>query len=266
MTDVVTAARAAPSGEPEVIVRGAGDLAELAGERISARLVHTVATRGRADLATTGGSTVVGIYRALSDPAIRDVMPWAAVHVWFGDDRYVPRDHPLSNQMPLDDVLLQGGAVPLPLANLHPFPTGEAIGEARGPDWCAESYADELRASGVRVRDGWPVFDLVLLGVGADGHILSVFPGSPALDADDWALAVPAPSHIEPHVARVTLNPAIVPVADHVLAVIAGAAKADTVATLLGPDRDVRRWPAQLARRDGATWIVDSAAAARLPR
>jgi 6-phosphogluconolactonase len=125
---------------------------------------------------------------------------------------------------------------------------------------------EELRAAGLPEIDGWPAFDLILLGLGNDGHILSVFPESPAVDSARWALAIPAPTHIEPHVERVTLNPAVVTVAGRVLVGAYGAAKADIVGRLFAPDRDPRVLPAQLALRDGATWILDEAAAARLPR
>jgi 6-phosphogluconolactonase len=110
------------------------------------------------------------------------------------------------------------------------------------------------------------VFDLVLMGVGADGHILSVFPGSPAFDASAWAIAIPAPRHIEPKVPRVTLNPGIVTVAREVLVVVTGAAKAEVVRDVLAGEIDVTRLPAQLARRDRATWILDEPAAAGLGR
>ena len=113
--------------------------------------------------------------------------------------------------------------------------------------------------------DGWPAFDLMLLGVGDDGHILSVFPGSPALDATELALAIPAPTHIGPHLERVTLNPALVGAAVGVLVVVTGADKAATIGAIFGTDRDPRRWPAQLALRAGATWILDEAAAGGLP-
>jgi 6-phosphogluconolactonase len=265
--------------ESEVIVVDDPDaMASAAAERISSVLANAAAERGRADWVTTGGSSVAGIYRHLVSQPLRDAVPWTAVHVWWGDDRYVPRDHPLSNVKPLDDVLLAiglteegqaggaGAGVPLPLANLHPFPTGEAIGGARGATWCAAALADELRGAQLSTSGNWPVFDLLLLGVGADGHLLSVFPGSPALQSRDLAMAIPAPTHIEPHVERVTLNPAIVGVARRVLVVAGGAANAPVLGDVFGGTRDPGRWPAQLARRTGATWILDAAAAADLPR
>src|SRR5439155_4681232 len=135
-------------------------------------------------------------------------------------------------------------------------------GEGYGPDWCALSYAARIRQ--LPIEKGWPVFDLVLLGVGPDGHILSVFPDSPALASTDWALAIPAPSHVEPHVARVTLNPAILEVARSIIVVAHGSTKADIIGAIFGEQRAPRRWPAQLARRRRATWLLDEAAASRV--
>jgi 6-phosphogluconolactonase len=264
--------------EPEiVVVDDPPALAAEAAERIVASLDRAIVARGRADWATTGGSTPVGIYRRLVAPPLRDAVDWASVHVWWGDDRYVPRDHPLSNVKAFDDVMVDigdleegtaggpGRGVPIPADQVHPFPTGEAIGNGRGAAWCATTLADELRAADVQALDGWPAFDMLLLGVGADGHLLSVFPGSSALDSGELALAIPAPTHIEPHVERVTLNPAILGAARSVLMVVSGADKAEAMAHVFGAEVDPRRWPAQLARLPGATWILDEAAAGRLP-
>jgi 6-phosphogluconolactonase len=274
---VTSAAEREVNGATVVVVDDASAGAALAAERIAAALAAAVAARGRADWVTTGGSTATGIYRRLMARPLVDTVPWPLVHVWWGDDRYVPRDHPWSNVKALDDILLEASdeeegtagirrGVPLPFENLHAFPTGEAIGEDRGAAWCAEQIAEELRRSGIPHSDGWPVFDLILLGVGADGHVLSVFPGSSAFDSSELALAIPAPTHIEPHVERVTLNPAVLGVAHDILTGAYGAGKAAVIAEVLGPVHDPRRWPAQLAARAGATWIVDEAAASALPR
>ena len=264
---------------PEIIVvADAAAASALAGDRIAASLQGAFEARGRADWATTGGSTPIGIYRHLAIPAHVDDVPWPNVHVWWGDDRFVPRDHALSNVKPFDDILLDVGghqagqalgsaapAVPLPIANIHPFRTSEAIGEGWGAAGCAAELERELRAADLEVVDGWPVLDLVLLGVGGDGHVLSVFPGSAAFGSKDWALAISAPTHIEPHVERVTLNPAILAIAREILVVMHGADKAAILSDIFGLEVDPNRWPAQLTRRDGATWILDEAAAASLP-
>jgi 6-phosphogluconolactonase len=260
-----------------VIVRDAAAASDAAARHVASVLETAAADRGRADWALTGGSTVIGLYRALATAPLRDEVPWPRVHAWWGDDRFVPRDHPLSNVKPFDDILLglaqaeegtTGGpvGVPLPVDQVHPFRTTEAIGGSHDPGWAAAAMAEELRANGPIGGNGWPVFDLLTLGMGGDGHVMSVFPGSPAFDAPGLALGIEAPTHIEPHVARVTLNPAVVTAARDVLVVVTGPGKAAILADVLGPDLDVARWPAQLARRTGATWIVDEAAAALLPR
>ena len=264
--------------EPEVVVLANEERAAArAAARIAAALAGAVAARGRADWVTTGGSALVARYRRLAAEPLVDTIPWGNIHVWWTDDRYVPRDHPLSNVKPFDDVLLdiadaeEGTSsgrhprVPLHFENIHPFRTGEAIGRGAGAAWCAAALADELRAAGLPEQDGWPVFDLIVLGVGADGHILSVFPGSAAFDSTELALAIPAPTHIEPHVERVTLNPAVVSVARQVIVVAHGMEKAPVMREIFGPERDPRRWPAQLARREGAVWILDDDCASELP-
>jgi 6-phosphogluconolactonase len=259
-----------------VIVANPEAGAAVAADLVVRALSTAVHARGRADWATTGGSSPVGIYRRLVTPALADAVPWARVHVWWGDDRYVPRDHPLSNVKPLDDILLGiGGAeegtaggphagVPIAIEAVHPFPTGEAIGHARGAAWCAATLAAELRDAGPATADGWPVFDLMLLGIGRDGHLLSVFPGSAAFDDDALALAIPPPTHIEPHVERVTLNPAVIGVVREVLVVAYGSDKSQVIGRILEGERDPRALPGQMAVRQGATWILDEAAAAGL--
>ena len=263
-----------------VIVDDPPAVAAAAAERTAAGLTAAIATRGRADWATTGGSSPVGLYRQLVDTPLRDAVDWPEVHVWWGDDRYVPRDHPLSNVKPFDDVMFDIGhgeegtaggppGLPFEVDHIHPFPTGEAIGEARGAAWCAAALGDVLRGeSGPPFEGGWPVFDVLLLGVGPDGHVLSVFPGSPAFEATlaDLALAVAAPTHVEPHVERVTLHPSVIGAARAVVVLATGSEKAAVLGDVFGEIRDPARWPAQLARRDGATWILDRAAAGRLSR
>lgn len=265
--------------EPEVVVvADAAVAATRAAQAIADILRGAVADRGRADWATTGGSTPVGIYQTMLTPQLRDEIPWESIHTWWGDDRFVPGDHPLSNVRPFDDILLEGGGwesvhsddprdrVRIPVANVHPFRTGEAIGVGQDAATCAAELAAELREANLPEVDGWPAFDLMLLGVGGDGHILSVFPGSAAFESTRWALAIPAPTHIEPHVARVTLNPAVAGVARRLVVVAHGANKAEVIGRIFSADREPTALPAQLALREGSTWIIDEAAAAQLRR
>jgi 6-phosphogluconolactonase len=250
-------------GEPEVvIVPDPERLAAEAAQRIADALATAVERDGTAHWATTGGSSPAGIYRELVRPGLRDRVPWDRVHLWWGDDRFVVRADPDSNVRAADEILLAPGVgVPIPPEAVHPVPADVAIARDLGPAWAAERYADELRRSGPPVREGWPAFHVILVGIGPDGHLLSVFPDSPTWDSDALALAVAAPSHIGPHVARVSLNPRMLDSAGTLLAVAAGAAKAAIVDELLGPVRDERRLPAQRARRQDATWLLDAAAA-----
>lgn len=280
--------RASGGGEPELrILDDEAATAKAAAERIAATLHDAIDRRGRADWATTGGSAPIGIYRELASDPLRHSVPWERVHVWWGDDRFVPRDHPLSNVLAFDQILLSATAraglsgtgadaalveieydpgIYIPPVNIHPIRTSDAIARSAGPEWAAEQYDAELRAAGVPEGEGgFPSFDLLFLGVGPDGHLMSVFPGSPLLDSEAWVSAVPAPTHVEPHVARVSLNPGVIAAARHVLMVVTGDGKAAILATVFGVERDAGKWPAQLARRENVIWFLDRAAAAQLP-
>ena len=277
------------SGEPRIeVLDDPAACSDAAAHTIARALVAAVDRRGRADWATTGGSTPVGIYQVLASAPHRDEVPWEQVHVWWGDDRYVPRDHPLSNVLPLDQVLLsasargglsgtgadaaevESGAEPgiwMPPANVHAPRMVQALADGSGLDGAVAAYDAELHAAGLPTADsGVPAFDVVLIGIGPDGHLLSVFPNSPLLDdGGAWVAAVPAPTHVEPHVPRLSLTPRILEAAGTVVVVVHGEGKASILASVLGPERDPRRWPAQLARGTNATWFLDRAAAAQLP-
>jgi 6-phosphogluconolactonase/glucosamine-6-phosphate isomerase/deaminase len=272
--------------EPTIVTLADPDACSLAAaERIVEILDVAIDDRGEAHWATTGGSTPAGIYQHLVSPALRTELDWRRVNLWWTDERLVPPDHRLSNAKIAYDVLFNAAALSgesgtgsewqdaagrapgLPIAadRTHAIPTSEAIAGSHDQGWAAARYAEELKADGPETNDdGWPVFDLILLGIGPDGHIMSVFPDSAAFDDDAWVVGVPAPTHVEPHVARVTLNPAIASAAHEILVVSHGASKAAILGDVLRGERDPRRLPAQLARREGATWILDRAAAARL--
>jgi 6-phosphogluconolactonase len=273
-------------GEPTIqVVADPASLAATAAARIADVLRAASEANGVAHWATTGGSSAVGIYEALARSPLRDAVPWDRVHVWWGDDRFVPRDHPLSNARLADELLFRTDAfsgesgtgssgvdvedesqpgVIIPAGNVHPWPCTETLADSGTTAECAGRYVGEVGRL-LPLEDGWPVFDLVILGVGPDGHILSVFPGSPAIDSADLALGIPAPTHVEPHVPRVTFNPRILDTARDVLVITAGEGKSALLADALGSARDPHRLPVQLARRADATWLLDEAAASRLP-
>ena len=259
-------------GEPEIVVfRDAQAVAVAAAERIALAAVAAVGRRGRADIASTGGSTPAGIYFALTAPPLISRVPWDALHVWLGDDRFVPRSDEHSNMRSIDHGLLGGGGrpAPLPPANAHPWPIKAALhvagGPLAGPASCAAAHEVEMRAVLPVDAQGRPAFDLVLIGVGGDAHVMSLFPDSPALDAPGWTAGVAAPVHVAPRVPRVTCTPSVLVGTPSLLVVVTGASKAAMVARVLGAERDVHAMPAQLARRAGATWLLDDDSASALP-
>lgn len=253
------------TGEPTIrILDDAAATSRAAAEAIALALGEAVAARGRADWATTGGSTPVGIYRELAVAPLRDLVPWERVHVWWGDERFVARDDPLSNVRPFDVELLPH--VPLRLEHVHAPRMGDALAAGLGPEAVAASYELALQGADLAVTgDDFPILDVVLVGIGGDGHVLSVFPGSPLFDTVTWVSAVPAPTHIEQHVDRVSLHPRVLEAARLPMVVAHGAGKAEILARVLGTERDARRWPAQVARQPGALWLLDREAAAALP-
>ena len=268
------------AGEPAILVRASPALAATAVAEVLVRaLAADAAAHGRADLASTGGSTPAAVYRALLAAPLRALVPWDVLHLWVGDDRFVPRGDPDCNFEAIDRVLLPGdvgrGLAPAPLdpTHVHPWPIDAALAVGEGPSWAAAAFEATLRAELATDSSGRPLFGAILVGVGPDGHVLSVFPGSSAFNAPGWATWAPAPTHVEPHLDRVTLTPAALDATPGLVVAAFGAGKAAIVAELLGPATAdpaaraaaERHLPALRARRAGATWVLDAAAAAGLP-
>ena len=241
-------------------------VAAAAADQIIEAATAAVAARGVFHLCTTGGSTPAALYRALREPSRADQMPWARTQIWFGDDRFVPRADPLSNVSPLDAQLLSASSdgAPSPLASsaVHPWPT-----TAVDAPTAVDAYLEELRGAGVpHTPTGFPIFDLLLIGIGGDGHCLSVFPGSTlALESAPVAAGVPAPTHIEPHVPRLSFSLGVLASARAVIALAPGAGKAEALARIFSDSTAVADAPAKGALIPTATWLLDAASAANLP-
>jgi 6-phosphogluconolactonase len=223
-----------------------------------------------AHVALTGGSSARGLYAALRAPDRQAAVPWSRVHLWWGDERMVPTTDPESNAGLAIRELLAAGGPPVPRGQVHAVQVAAgnpgAWAAATPGAWVAADYAEELRSVvAERDHEGLPCLDVILLGVGGDGHVLSVFPDSPALaPGTPLVMAVDAPAHIAPHLARVTLSPRLLGAARHLLVMASGAAKAEVVARIVRGPRDPGRLPAQLALRPGATWLLDRGSAAGL--
>lgn len=228
-------------------------LTEAVAYAIADRLAMAVRTRGSCSIALSGGRTPRALYDRLARNHRKDI-PWAQVHIFWGDERYVPRDDERSNYRMASEALL--GYVPVPAANIHRMPT-----EPADPHDAAAAYEHVLQA---HFGAPWPQFDLVLLGLGDDGHTASLFPGSPALDeVERWVVAVTGPS--EPRV-RLTLTLPVITHAAVIDVIVSGRPKAEPLRQALADDADPRRCPASAVRRtDGAlVWWADAAAAAHV--
>lgn len=238
--------------------------ARAAAERVIAAAADAVRERGRFHLCTTGGSTPSAMYAVLREEANVPRMPWSQTEIWFGDDRHVPRSSPLSNVAIVDSVLLapseDGGPSPISPRAVHPWPTEQEGARA------VELYLDAVQRAGVgRTAAGVPIFDLLLIGVGGDAHCLSVFPGSPlASTRAPVAAPVPAPTHIEPHVPRLTFSLQLLTAARAICATVVGSGKRAALARVFGTEGSATELPAKAALLPTATWIVDRAAAADL--
>ncbi len=232
--------------DAEALSRGAAALFVHLAER-------AVATRGRFVVALSGGGTPRRSYELLAEPAFAARVAWPLVHVFWGDERCVPLDDPLSNARLAREAWLD--QVPIPAAQVHP------IGCQANPADAARQYEDELRHF---FRGGPPRFDLVFLGLGENGHTASLFPGSAALaEQERWAVEVYVPDQ---DLYRVTLTLPVINGAAVVAFLVAGAAKAQVLSQVLDGPRDPQRLPAQLVnpRSGERRWLVDREAAALL--
>jgi 6-phosphogluconolactonase len=255
-----------PVAATVLVARDPAGVAAGAAERMAAWVEDALADRPLAHVALTGGSSAGYLWTELHRPTWLDALPWDRVHLWWGDERFVPADSPDSNYGTARDAVLGPDALGarLPVENVHPIPVDTALADGREATWAARAYAAEL-ATLLPRRAAIPAFDLIMLGLGPDGHVLSVFPGSPALEPDTpIVMAVPAPTHVTPHVARVTLNPSLIPAAAHVLVLAGGAAKADVVRRVLTGTDDPSHLPGRLGCGPNATWILDRESAGDL--
>jgi 6-phosphogluconolactonase len=242
----------APTPAPTLVVAPDLDgLARLAADRVRILAADAIAARGRFRIALAGGSTPRALYGQLA--AARD-LDWGRADVFFGDERSVGPDDPQSNFRMARETLLAPAGVPP--ENVH-----RLRGEDPDLDAAARDY--EIALGGPAA----PPFDLVLLGMGADGHTASLFPGTTALDERErLCVAVRVP---ELATRRLTLTYAPLGAARDLLFLVAGADKAEALRDVLGPTRDARRWPSQVLLRRAlprpALLFCDRAAVAKLP-
>jgi len=244
-----------------VVHRDAGLLARAVAARLVTALVDAQAARGSASVVLTGGGIGIASLRELAASPARDAIDWGALDIWWGDERFLPAGHPDRNDTQARDTLLD--AVDVDPDRVH------AMGASDGPDGddpdaAAERYAASL-ASAARPEDHGPVprFDVLLLGVGPDGHVASLFPEAPGLY--DERIVVPVRGAPKPPPTRLSLSLAAINAAREVWLITAGEEKAGAVRLALGGAGSTAVPAAGAQGRSRTLWLLDRAAASRLP-
>lgn len=231
------------------------DLAHAVAERLVVLLADVQAAGRVPAVALTGGSIAQRIHRAVLDAAARDEVDWSRVDFWFGDERYVPADSADRNALQAREALLDH--LPVDPARVHEMPASD-----QGfPDLAAaaDAYGDELHARGSGV------FDLVMLGIGPDGHVASLFPGHGALAVDD-AVAVAVPDSPKPPPERISLTFGALNRTREVWFVVSGREKAGAVARALGCSPVAETPAAGVRGQERTLWFLDEEAAGDLDR
>ena len=240
------------------IVRHPADLYRDAAEVFVRIATQSVAAHGRFSVALAGGSTPRSLYALLAtDSGLRSRLPTECMHFYWGDERHVPPDHADSNYRMANEVMLS--KLPLAPAQVHRI-HGENPDVARA----AVDYERELRADFALAPGNFPRFDLVLLGIGPDGHTASLFPHTPALDETERSVAANRVATLGTD--RITLTIPAINNAANVVFLVSGADKAVALREISEGPHDPRKLPAQsIAPHSGTlTWLVDEAAATQL--
>jgi 6-phosphogluconolactonase len=232
-------------------------LAEAVAARLIVRLIDAQAARGQAGIVLTGGRIAAAVHRAVGNSPARDAVDWSRVDVWWGDERFLPAGHPDRNETQAREALLDG--LPLDPARIHPMPAADGP-DGDDPSTAAARYAAALAAA-APPGAALPRFDVLMLGVGEDGHVASIFPGRP-VDGNGPVSAVrdsPKPPPV-----RLTLTLKTINTAGEVWLVATGADKAGPVGTALAGDGSQRLPAAGVRGVERTLWLLDRDAAAEV--
>jgi 6-phosphogluconolactonase len=245
---------------PEVIVHhDATMLARAAAARLVTRLVDVQSARAAASIVLTGGGIGIATLRELREIPARDAVDWSRVDIWWGDERFLGSGDPERNETQARDALLDH--VRLDPARVHAVP---ALGDAPDPEAAAELYAAQLRAA-AQPEDHGPVpqFDVLLLGIGPDAHVASLFPESPAMYDERTVVGVHGAPKPPPN--RVSMTLAAINCAREIWVIAAGQDKAGAVSLALGGAGGVQVPAAAVTGRRRTLYLLDTAAASKLP-
>jgi 6-phosphogluconolactonase len=235
-------------------------LAAALAARLVSRLVDAQAARGDAGLVLTGGGTGTAVLAALAASPARDAIDWTRLDVWWGDERFLPSGDPERNETQARHALLD--SVDIPAERIHAFPASDGP-DGNDPEAAAERYAHELRGaahSGLAL----PHFDVLMLGVGPDGHVASIFPESPATYEDERPVVAVHGSPKPPPI-RLTLTFPVINSADEIWLAATGAEKADAIGLALAGAGPVQIPAAGVHAGHLTLWSLDRAAAAHVP-
>ncbi len=245
-----------------VVHRDATLLARAVAARLITGLVDAQAARGSASVVLTGGGIGIAVLRELRGAPARDAVDWRRLDVWWGDERYLPANDGERNETQARDALLD--AVDLDPARVHPMPAADLAGGGGDPEAAASAYAATLAAA-ARPEDHGPVpsFDILMLGIGPDGHAASLFPEAPGTYDDRPVIAVRGAPKPPPN--RLSLTFGSINSARAVWLLAAGTEKAGAVRLALSGAGRVQVPAAGVAGRSATLWLLDRAAAAHLP-
>ncbi|MFC8171673.1 6-phosphogluconolactonase [Streptomyces sp. NPDC057242] len=249
---------------PQLVVHRDKELmAQAAAARLITRIVDAQASRGSASVVLTGGRNGNGLLAALGSAPARDAVDWSRLDLWWGDERYLPDGDPERNDTQAREALLD--RVPLDPARVHAMPASD------GPygddvEAAAAAYAEELAAAaGPGGRGGVPGFDVLMLGVGPDTHVASLFPELPAVRETERTV-VGVRGAPKPPPVRISLTLPAIRAAQEVWLLAAGEDKAKAAAIALSGAGEVQAPAAGARGRARTLWLLDSAAASELPR
>ena len=230
--------------DPSALMRAAADEIVPAAQ-------GAVDERGRFTWALSGGSTPRALFHLLASDSYRERMPWNAIHFFWGDERHVPPDHPDSNFRMAREAMLD--AVPVPPENIHRVPAEEPDAQR-----AAAEYEAALRSFFALASGEIPRFDLILLGLGKEGHTASLFPQSEVLHERERLVAAPWVEAQKTF--RVTLTPPVLNHARRAMFLVSGEDKAEALRAVLEGPREPERYPAQIVEGN-RLWMVDRSAA-----
>ncbi|HEY6739941.1 MAG TPA: 6-phosphogluconolactonase [Actinopolymorphaceae bacterium] len=249
--------------EAEIVVHPGPDvLAEAIAARLVTRIVDVQASRGTASIVLTGGGIGTSSLAALASSPARDAVDWSRVDVWWGDERFLPTGAPERNETGARSALLDH--VPIPPERVHAMPAADGS-DGDDPEAAAARYADSLSAA-ARPEDHGdvPTFDVLMLGMGPDGHVASLFPEQPALHEEERTV-VAVHGAPKPPTTRISLTWQAINAAREVWLLVAGAEKASAVQLALGGAGRMQIPAAGVRGRQRTLWLLDRAAAKDLP-